>query len=162
MAPAGLREVASDAFLRCTKLQRAELNEGLERLCWECFRESGLEAVVVPASVREIAAFAFMGCTKLASVSFAEDSQLRTIGFRAFQDTALARFAAPAGLRELGNGAFCNCKQLLEAELNEGLEILGSNTEETEYDTSMGVFENSGLEHVTLPASLRQIEARTF
>ena len=56
----------------------------------------------------------------------------------------------------LGQGAFAGCERLRVARLNEGLEVLG--TEEVK----PGVFEDSGLESVVLPASLRVIRSRAF
>ena len=160
-APANLREIASDAFCRCKQLKQVALKEGLTHLTWECFRESGLETLAVPASVVEIAPFAFLDCVSLRHISFAQSSNLERIGFRAFQGAGLEDFTAPENVRVIENGAFHRCSSLETVVLNEGLETLGAK-DNAEYDTSMGVFEDTNVQSVTLPSTLKHITKRAF
>ena len=56
---------------------------------------------------------------------------------------------------EIGYRAFCGCESLKRVVLNEGLETL------CDYSSS-GVFENSGIEEITLPGTLKKIDYGTF
>lgn len=61
-------------------------------------------------------------------------------------------------MRIIKQGAFYGCKSLRTAVLNEGLEVLGTD----ERELQKGVFENSALESITLPSTLRRIEYAAF
>lgn len=55
----GLKVLGDNAFNSCEKLRHALLNEGLETICGECFRRSGLEEISIPDSARNIGDKAF-------------------------------------------------------------------------------------------------------
>ena len=74
---------------------------------------SGVESVVIPASVTEIAENAFYTCTGLTSVTFAEGSQLKTIGNEAFYAAnQLETLTIPEGVTSIGNHAFTATNKL--------------------------------------------------
>ena len=159
--PSTLRVLRYASFARCGNLRHLALPEGLETIGRRCFWGSAVEAVAVPDSVTEIAEDAFRGCAALTSVAFGERSRLARIGVGAFGGTALEEFLAPPALRVLAQAAFYRCLHLRRVELNEGLEVLGA--DEKEEDRSCyGVFEESAVEDVRLPDSLKRIESRAF
>ena len=126
-----------------------------------------MQRVVIPASVTEIKAHAFAGCVNLREVVFDPASRLETIGLGAFAQSGIVSFRAPAALRRVCQNAFCSCKSLLTAELNEGLEELGSKLDAQarangDTETCFGVFEDSALQRVVLPSTLKVIHACTF
>lgn len=128
----------------------------------ECFSESGVTCVEIPSRVKEIKQDAFSGCCALRGVSFAKETQLRTIGKHAFARSGLSSFVAPASLREIGRGAFWSCRALRRAELNEGLAVLGTNVLARDKETEHGAFEDCALEQVSLSTTLERIQFRAF
>ena len=68
---------------------------------------SKVEAVTIPASVTEIADSAFYNCTGLKSVTFADGSQLKTIGAEAFYAAnQVESLTIPEGVASIGLYAF--------------------------------------------------------
>lgn len=95
---------------------------------------TNVSSVFIPATVTSIGPFAFRCCKFLATVTFAEDSQLKSIGGSAFSgtDPAHPRFKEiqiPDSVETIGTNAFHNCQD---------------------------------LESITLPASLKTIEVVAF
>ena len=87
---------------------------------------------------------------------------LEKIGIGVFVGSGLENVELPASLRTVSQCAFRACKSLKRVKFNEGLEVLG--TEEYADDGGMwcGVFEDSSLENIELPSTLKRIEYRTF
>ncbi len=81
---------------------------------------STVTSVTIPASIKEIGASAFYG-TKVASVTFAANSQLTSIGEQAFAQTPLKEFTLPANVKKLGHNAFMS-SLLTKLTLNTELE----------------------------------------
>lgn len=72
-----------------------------------------VESVTIPASVTEIADKAFYTCTGLTSVTFAEGSQLKTIGNEAFYAAnQLESLTIPEGVTSIGQYAFAAMNKL--------------------------------------------------
>ena len=87
---------------------------------------------------------------------------LREIGLFAFSGSGIDSFVAPRSLRTIRQGAFYNCRNLKYVQLNEGLEVLGTDEYPSDRGLYCGVFEGSALESVTLPSTLRRIGYRAF
>lgn len=115
--------------------------------------------VVLAASVKTINDEAFNGWENLKEVIIPSNSQLSKIGKNAFAGTGLVDFSAPQQLREIGEGAFYQCRSLIHAKLNEGLEALGTNVPNKQCH---GVFEESGLQGIRLPTTLKKISSSAF
>lgn len=69
-------------------------------------------------------------------------------------------FDAPPSLRKICNGAFCFCKNLQRVVLNEGLETVGTDGEET--CDERGVFKDSGVKEVAFPSTLVKLAKNSF
>ena len=88
---------------------------------------SQVETVTIPASVTEIAPKAFYYCMGLKTVSFAPDSQLKTIGAEAFSTaSAIQSLEIPEGVTSIGAQAFVNTHQLKSISLPASLSRIGS------------------------------------
>ena len=124
-----LKAIEGSVFRGCSFLRHVRVPEGVGEIGERAFKDCGIELIELPSSVARIEREAF-ACTNLRS------------------------FVAPASLRVLAHGAFRGCKRLRRAELNEGLETLG-----TQGETGCGVFADSGLEELRLPSTLRRIES---
>lgn len=101
--------IGKHAFADCTQLSTVELpqNGKLKKIGYNAFGyiyESApiITEIMIPNSVEEIAPYAFDHCTQLATVTFAHDSQLKTIGLNAFQYTAIEEVRIPASVEGLG------------------------------------------------------------
>lgn len=78
---------------------------------------TNVSSVFIPATVTSIGGFAFRCCKFLATVTFAEGSQLKSIGVSAFSGTnpAHPRFKEiqiPDSVETIGTNAFHNCQDL--------------------------------------------------
>ena len=79
---------------------------------WKGYRTS-ITSVVIESGVTSIGDSAFEGCSGLTSITFAEGSQLKTIGKFVFRDcTNLASIEIPASVTSIGNSAFESCSNL--------------------------------------------------
>lgn len=135
---------------------------GVETLEELCFSETGIARIRIPEGVRDVGDFAFCACARLEKVQFSENSRLRRIGLGAFAGTKVCAFSAPASLRKLCQGALCQCRCLRVVVLNDGLEQLGTDECDGDGYACRGVFQNSAVESVVLPTTLRRIARATF
>ena len=102
--------IGKHAFADCSQLSTVELPQDgeLKKIGYNAFGylTAGsapiITEIVIPNSVEEIAPYAFDHCTQLATVTFAPDSHLKTIGLNAFQYTAIKEIRIPASVEGLG------------------------------------------------------------
>lgn len=135
---------------------------------------TNVSSVFIPTTVTSIGGFAFRCCKFLATVTFAEGSQLKSIGRHAFSGTISAhpRFKEiqiPDSVERIGTNAFHNCQDLESITLPASLEAIESrafsscrNLSEIKLPTSLttidiSVFDDcSSLETVSYDGSLEQ------
>ena len=104
--------IGRNAFVNCPGLKAVELppNGVLETIKYNAFSwvhsspedGAGITEITIPKSVKTIELDAFDGCTKLATVTFAPNSKLETIGSKAFQNTAISEISIPASVKKIG------------------------------------------------------------
>lgn len=116
-----------------------------------------VSSVFIPATVLRIGGSAFSYCNSLTTVTFAEDSQLKSIGGSAFYGTEHAhpRFKEikiPDSVETIGNAAFYCCQDLERITLPSALQKLSNST----------FYGCTALSEVTFPASLKTIEKGAF
>ena len=121
------------------------------------FESLNVSSVFIPATVTSIGPFAFRFCKFLATVTFAEDSQLKSIGLGAFYGTeqAYPRFKEikiPDSVETIGNAAFRYCQNLERIALPSALQTLSNVT----------FYGCTALSEVTFPASLETIQVGAF
>ena len=87
---------------------------------------------------------------------------METIGLFAFYNTGLESVEFPESLRTVAQGAFSECMYLKSVKFCEGLEVLGTEEYEEDGKPWRGVFEESALENIELPSTLRRIEYDAF
>ena len=68
----------------------------------------------------------------------------------------------PQSVRTIRQGAFCKCESLRTVVLNEGLETLGTDEYPEKDKVWYGTFEESAVENINLPSTLKRIEYRAF
>ena len=93
---------------------------------------------------------------------FGRDSRLEKIGVGTFSRTNIEEFAAPSSLRTVSQAAFQNCQALKRVILNEGLEVLGTDEYPEDGKRYYGVFQESAVESISLPSTLKRIEYSAF
>lgn len=118
---------------------------------------TNVSSVFIPATVTSIGRFAFRCCKFLATVTFAEGSQLKSIGVSAFSGTTSAHpifteIQIPDSVESIGVNTFHFCTNLSSIRLPSNLEVL--NAEMFSYCTA--------LSDVFLPASLTEIQSEIF
>ena len=116
-----------------------------------------VSSVFIPATVRSIGSHAFIYCDALTTVTFAEGSQLKSIGSNAFwgSEHLYPRFKEikiPDSVETIGNGAFRHCQNLERIALPSALQTLSNGT----------FYGCAALSEVTFPASLKTIEKSAF
>ena len=121
------------------------------------FESLNVSSVFIPATVTSIGPFAFRFCKFLATVTFAEGSQLKSIGLAAFYGTEqlypkFKEIKIPDSVDTIGSGAFFYCQNLERITLPSALQTLSSVT----------FYGCAALSEVTFPASLKTIESSVF
>ena len=150
--------------------------EGMKIIGNHWFCGSEIASVEIPASVREIWVDAFFICKKLKSVVFAEGSQLEKIGSGSFCHTGIEKITIPKDVEEIQEHAFRECRNLKEAVFEAGSALKKIGNHELNSCTNLknirlpdgletigiGCLWYSGLEEITLPASVKSIELYAF
>jgi hypothetical protein len=162
--------ISPNAFKGCTALTSVEFPNNLTTIGNSAF-EGCTALTTLPNTVQTIGDYAFKGCTALASVTLPPG--LNKIGHYAFQNCTNLKvtFSSPANNGqnlEIGVEAFKNTGRSIEVNLAGYNTINGwdaypsDNTGSMPNLLSKGVFQNSGLVGVTLPASLTKIGDYAF
>lgn len=118
---------------------------------------TNVSSVFIPATVTSIGRFAFRCCKFLATVTFAEGSQLKSIGVSAFSGTDSAHpifkeIQIPYSVETIGTNAFHNCQDLESITLPASLETIESSA-----------FSSCRkLSEIRLPTSLKAIQSYVF
>lgn len=118
---------------------------------------TNVSSVFIPATVTSIGRFAFRCCKFLATVTFAEGSQLKSIGVSAFSGTTSAhpRFTEiqiPDSVETISTNAFHNCQDLESITLPASLKTIESSA----------FSDCRNLSKIKLPTSLTTIEIFVF
>lgn len=118
---------------------------------------TNVSSVFIPATVRSIGDSAFSYCNALTTVTFAEGSQLKSIGLAAFYGTEqlypkFKEIKIPDSVDTIGSGAFFYCQNLERITLPSALQTLSSVT----------FYGCAALSEVTFPASLTAIQSSVF
>ena len=116
---------------------------------------TSLTSITIHSGVTNIGYAAFSGCSSLTTVSFAEGSQLTSIGSYAFRDcSSLTSIEIPAGVTSIGEGAFFDCSNLESVTFAEGSQL-----------TSIGRYAFrycSSLTSILIPAGVTSIGYAAF
>lgn len=118
---------------------------------------TNVSSIFIPATVTSIGRFAFRCCKFLATVTFAEGSQLKSIGVSAFSGTTSAhpRFKEiqiPDSVETISTNAFYCCQDLESITLPASLKTIESSA----FSSCLN------LSEIRLPTSLKAIQSYVF
>ena len=82
-------------------------------------------SITIPDSVKAIGDRTFYGSTAISTITFGENSQLKSIGEDAFYNSYLASINLPDSLLSIGDYAFSNCSKLTSISLPDNLISIG-------------------------------------
>lgn len=138
----GLTVLPTKMFEGCVSLETVVLPPNLVTMHNYAFcGATGLKEITIPASVTDLGGYTFDGCTSLETVIFAENSELTQLG------TDELRPDAP----QWGTHIFSNTPALKTVVLPKNLVSIG-----------ISCFENSGIENIALPGTLRIVAEKGF
>lgn len=131
------------------------------------YEAAGIESIVIPAKVTTINQYAFYKCANLKSVTFAEGSQLKTLGNYAFSEAGITSFDMPDTVTSAGTYLFAGCTALTEATISSGVTTI-PNYMFGEQDAKSSVMGNTphiapaGITSIVIPASVTTINQYAF
>ncbi len=110
----------------CSSLEEINLPEDLKTIGEMAFAFTKINNLIIPKNVTEIVGICY-ACTNLENVSFAEESQLKTIGASSFiMCSKLTSIIIPSLVTEIGSGAFYSCTNLKEVVFSSSIEKIES------------------------------------
>ena len=160
--PASVTSIGNYAFV-ATGLTSIEIPASVTSIGNGAFSDTDLTSITIPASVTSIGVDAFSGCDNLESVTFAEGSQLESIGESAFSDcTGLGSITIPASVTSIGSNVFQNCDNLASITVADGNTVYdsrnGCNAIIVKATNTLII----GCKNSTIPASVTSIGAWAF
>lgn len=149
--PETVTDMGQYSFTQCTSLQTVQLPSNAvsipNGMFWGC---TSLKTVEIPSGVTEIGDYAFANCTSLESVNLPDG--IEYMGKAALMGTALKEFILPPRLVDMSPFLLALTTKLENVRLHDKVETLGE-----------CVFQgNTALHAVTLPKSLKSIDASAF
>lgn len=143
--PSEITEISNCCFQNNYRLKYVELPNGLLKIGYSAFRDSGIESIVIPNSVTEILNDAFCDCEKLSNVTLSTSlnkiaeslfygcksltgitipASVIIIERYAFRETGLESIIIPHSVTEIRRGAFLKNYGLVDITLG-SVEIIG-------------------------------------
>ena len=143
----GMTEIPESFLYDQGDITEFNIPQGIVKIGYGAFENTGLESITIPDSVKEIKDWAFMYYEDLKAVRLPAGVRL---GSEAFYDSGIESVELVNA--ELGGGVFSECFSLKNA-------VIKGNTRELPFF----MFSNcSELEHVELPVYLEEVEGSTF
>ena len=144
----GITSIGFGVFGNFYKLEEVVLPEGLRKIkTWAFNGCSRLRKINFPSSLKKIGKDAFDE-TKISKVSF---KYTTVVGANSFGGTELKKVCISKNIKKIGSFVFWDCKKLKKVIIEEGIKKI-----------TCGMFCGAGLEKVTIPSSVEEIEDVAF
>ncbi len=125
--PERMTSIGDGAFWDCSGLTSIEIPASVTSIGISAFEScSNLTSIEIPASVTSLSDRVFIGCPSLKAITFADGSQLKTIGEDALYGCSLTGITIPNSVTSIGDGAFLNCRALTSIIIPAGVESIGT------------------------------------
>ena len=178
----GTTEISSGLFRGCTGLEEINIPNSVTEIESSSFEDCiNLVSVNIPDSVIKIGNEAFAGCKKIESINIPDS--VTEIGERTFANCSnLSNVKLSKNLEYMGGRAFGSCEKITQIEIPKSLDNCGNSGyasyhgpfgacsglkkiifEEGTKEISNNLFRGcTGLEEISIPASVIKIERYTF
>ena len=178
----GTTEISSGLFRGCTGLEEINIPNSVTEIESSSFEDSiNLVSVNIPDSVIKIGNEAFAGCEKIESINIPDS--VTEIGGSTFANCSkLSNVKLSKNLEYMGGRAFGSCEKITQIEIPKSLDNCGNSGyasyhgpfgacsglkkiifEEGTKEISNNLFRGcTGLEEISIPASVIKIERYTF
>ena len=174
LLPSSLTKISVAAFADCKSLKEIDIPAGVTVLGGSAFYGcSALERVTMGDQVKVFDLYCFSQCVKLKELYIPQ--QLEKIGLQCFLGCAsLERLNFPNTMTQIGMSAFENCTALLEVTLSDNVETIPDNCfsgcsslkvfqmPAAVNSVRFRAFNDAGIESITLPEGIQQIESAAF
>ena len=174
LLPSSLTKISVAAFADCKALKEIDIPEGVTALGGSAFLGcSALERVTMGDQVKVFDLYCFAQCVKLKELYIPQ--QLEQIGLQCFLGCAsLERLNFPNTMTQIGMSAFENCTALREVTLSDNVETIPDNCfsgcsslktfqmPAAVNNVRFRAFNDAGIESITLPEGIQQIESAAF
>ena len=141
---------STNLYINNTLLENVNIDTNVND--WAFAEIGSIKNVNIGENVSYIGDFAFVSCENLNKISFAENSQLTTIGIYTFGGTNLQEVNIPEGVTKIEMAGFATCANLTYVKLPSTLEIIAD-----------GAFiECPKLEEISFPENLKTIGMLAF
>ena len=175
LSEATIENIPNEFFKNQTRIKYVKLPEGLEIINASSFYGTGLNEIAIPSTVTSIGNDAFRNAT-LHKITFANNSQLKTIGESAFRECSLLKeFSMPNSVTSIGAYVFYRCSNLQKMTFSDELTSLPEYTccnnnslAEIHFPTNLVSIGNSfmyganSLKELNLPITMRSIGSGAF
>ncbi len=121
--------------------------ESITTIGYQLIGCTSLTSITIHSGVTSIGDYAFYDCSNLESVTFAEGSQLTSIGSSAFRDCiSLKSIEIPAGVTSIGSRAFESCRNLESLTFAEGSQLTSIGSSAFYYCSNLETIYYNGTE----------------
>ena len=170
-----VREIAKQAFLKCTTLVRVVLPDTITTIGESAFQGcTALTEINIPSGLTDMGWFLFFDCTALKNVTIPEG--LTKISYGMFHGCkSLTTVTIPDGVTLIDSYAFSGCTGLVDVTIPNGVKCIGNHTfygcknlktvtipESVTFIDYNAFRECKKLESVTIPASVTEIGSWAF
>ena len=149
--PVGVTTLGGSAFLGCSALERVTMGDQVKVFDLYCFAQCvKLKELYIPQQLEQIGLQCFLGCASLERLNF--PNTMTQIGMSAFENcTALREVTLSDNVETIPDNCFSGCSSLKTFQMPAAVN-----------NVRFRAFNDAGIESITLPEGIQQIESAAF